>query len=301
MAAGVVAGDDEVIESSVVPTNASPGVRSTLERMFGIVRALVARSRQRGVDVLAVGLASAGMIDPVEGRLTTATEALPGWSGVSLREELEHAIGLPAVVVNDVHALALAESRLGVAVGANDVLYVAVGTGIGGALVRSGALVSGAHGYAGDIGHVVVDVSPGAELCPCGRRGHLEAYASGPALAARYSRRGATGSQWDLRAVARQARDGEKLAADVLREGGELLGRVLGGVVNLVDPELIVFGGGLAELEDALFWDFVAVALDAEVRARVRVPCRRTRLGANAAVIGAALAARDRCLRNLGA
>ena len=102
-----------------------------------------------------------------------------GFGGLRLRERLEKLLSLRVAVLNDVQAMALGEQRFGVGSEGKDVLYVAVGTGVGGAMTRGGELVLGAHGFAGDIGHVLVDASGAGRRCPCGRRGHLEAYVSG--------------------------------------------------------------------------------------------------------------------------
>jgi glucokinase len=232
------------------------------------------------------------MVDTVAGVLTAVTEALPGFAGLALRDGLEERTGLRVTVLNDVHAMAVAEQSLGAGRGADDVLYVAVGTGVGGALTKAGELSPGAHGWAGDIGHMVVDSSRAAAVCPCGRRGHLEALVSGPALAREYRRRcGEPGGDGDLRPVAEKARAGEAEARDVLRWGAEQLGRAIGGVVNLIDPAVVVFGGGLLALEDDLFWRYVTDALRAEVRGPVPPRVTRALFANDAAVVGAGIAA----------
>jgi glucokinase len=187
--------------------------------------------------------------------------------------------------------MAIGEGGFGAGRNVSDVLYLAVGTGIGGAIARDGVVLEGSHGAAGDIGHVVVDIAATAPLCGCGRRGHLEAYVSGPSLARTYRGRVDSAADVDLRTVADRARSGDAMAASVLSQGGALLGRVIGGLTNLLDPELVVFGGGLLAL-GPLFWPFFEDALGAEVRAVNGVPrCEPALLGNEAAVVGAAMLA----------
>ena len=144
-------------------------------------------------------------------------------------------------------------------------------------------------------GHPLADVRSIVTLCECAERGGAAgvrvAYASGPALAVRYETVSGIQSNGELRLVAARARDGDELARYVLREGAEFLGRAIGGIVNLLDPELVVFGGGLADLDAELFWCHTIRTLQAEVRAGVPIPCLPARLRNDAAMIGAALVA----------
>jgi glucokinase len=292
IAAGLVGDAGTVLERRLVATSASQGANSVLTRLVGLIGDLQERARDKGVEVQGAGVATAGLVDPERGVLAASTDALAGFGGLRLREQLEQLVSLRVAVVNDVQAMALGEQRFGVGGEGNDVLYVAVGTGVGGALTRAGVLVLGAHGFAGDIGHVLVDASDGARRCPCGRPGHLEAYVSGPALASTYERCGGAGPLGgDLRPVAVRAAAGEGLAREVLREGASLLGRAVGGVVNLLDPDLVVFGGGLLDLGDDLFWAHAHERLLGEVRGPAVTRVEHAWLGKDAAVVGAAIAA----------
>jgi glucokinase len=293
IAAGLVGLDGAVTERCTVPTAGSRGPGSIVTDLIKIIRDLQDRARHQGVETKGIGLATTGAVDPGRGVLVAVTDVLPGFESFPLRQELERLASNRIAVLNDVHAMALAEQHFGAGKRANDVLYVAVGTGVGGAMTRSGALVLGSHGFAGDIGHILIDPSPSARRCPCGRHGHLEAYVSGPALASEYRRQGGGGAlEGDLHPVAEQAGYGDPLAKDVLREGGRYLGRAIGGIVNLLDPELVVFGGGLLGLTDDLFWVHVADYLRREVRLSIAPRIERAQLGGDAALVGAALAGR---------
>jgi glucokinase len=289
---GLVGEDGSLLERRVVPTMAAEGLQAVLSRLLGLVADLQTWAKDNGVEVRGLGVASAGAVDPEHGVLAASTDALPGFEGLRLREHLENSTALTVSVLNDVQAMALGEQRYGVGRQAGDVLYVAVGTGVGGAFTRRGLLDLGAHGFAGDIGHIVVDASATAPPCPCGRRGHLEAFVSGPALVGAYARHGGpVEAGGDLRPVSLRAAAGESLARNVLRDGAVLLGRAVGGLVNFIDPGLVVFGGGLLELNDDLFWGHVRRSLAGEVRVPVVPRVERAQLGTDAAIVGAAVAA----------
>ena len=289
VAAVLLSADGACVADAEIPTAAARGVDAVASDIFGLVADLGRLAAARGLEVQGVGLVSAGIVDPERGVLVAVTDTLAGLAGWHAGEQLASGTGLAVKVLNDVQGMALAEQRLGAGVGAACALYVAAGTGIGGALTRDGALVLGAHGFAGDLGHIVVDLEPGAPRCACGRVGHLEAYASGPAIAAAYA--AATGGRpgQDLRIVAERAAAGETPARGVLASAARVFGRGVGGLVNVVDPDKVVFGGGMAALDPALFWDGVFAALNAEVRGPVRPELSLAALGTRAAAVGAAL------------
>lgn len=292
LAVGLVDTEGRVLHHRVVPTRASRGRRALLEELAGLVSDLRDEASERRLDVRGIGIASAGLVQQSGGILLAATEALPGFAGLPLKDELEELLSADVTVLNDVHAMALGEVLFGAARDAYETFYISVGTGIGGALTLGGNLSCGSHGFAGDVGHVVVEISPSARRCPCGRVGHLEAYASGPALAAAYEQRaGAPSLGGDLRPVAERALSGDTVAREVLRDGARLLGRAVGGIANLLDPDLVVFGGGLHALSEGLFWGTVMQYLRKEVRGPSAPRVELARLGAKGAIVGAAASA----------
>lgn len=195
-------------------------------------------------------------------------------------------LGLPVTVVNDVHAHGLGEASYGAGRGCDSVLAVAVGTGIGGAFVAGGSLLTGPHAAAGHVGHV--PSPPAGDLpCTCGAVGHLEAFASGPALVRELRRR--TGREVaDLREVAALAAEGDPGATALLHDGGVAVGAVIGGLVNVLDPGVVVVGGGVAEVGGP-WWKALVDATRREVLpVLARVPVVRSELGGDAALLGAA-------------
>ncbi|WP_029251798.1 ROK family protein [Paraoerskovia marina] len=275
-----VTADGRVVESWQSPTPATQGPDAILARAADLVRAACG---SRPVE--RVGVGTAGVVDHVSGRILSATDALPGWAGTDVVGGLSALLDdADVAVVNDVHAFALGEGRAGAARSARNYLAVTVGTGVGGAVVVDGRLVHGAHDVAGHLGHMTV---PGADgvPCPCGRLGHLEAVASGPGILQTYRALGGVAD--DARGVARALVTGDRRAADAVRRAGRALGTALGSLVNVLDPEVVVLGGGAAAipgLREAAEESLRETAMPS----LATVPLRRAELDASAAV-GAAL------------
>lgn len=279
IAAGVVSADGALTASVVRPTPAAQGRTAVLDAIAAAVRELPGWEDAEGL-----GIGTGGVVDRDRGVVRSANALLPGWAGTHLSEELGTRLGLPVAADNDANVFALAEQTYGAGAGCASALYVSVGTGIGGGLVTGGRLLRGAHWTAGEFGHIAVPEAAGRP-CNCGRTGHLEAVASGPAITARFRELSGDQDVYDLRTVA--ALPGPD-ARTALAEGAAALGRALAGLVNTVDPERVVIGGGVASI-GAPFWDPLTEACAAELLpgpAGVRpVPAA---LGPRAAVIGAA-------------
>lgn len=215
----------------------------------------------------AVGLGFPGLVDHRRG-LVRSSVMLDGWCEVSLAAEIAARIGAPCAIDNDVNAAALHELALR---GASELLFVAVGTGIGGALVLDGKLWRGAHGLAGEIGHVAI--ARDGRPCACGRRGCVNRYASGTALAEQGAEQG--------------AKQGDDLA-----DAAEALGQAIGSALNLLDVPLVVLGGGVAERGPS-YIDAVAASARRACFREIGQACvfEPARGGYEAAALGAALLA----------
>ncbi|HWC23035.1 MAG TPA: ROK family protein [Flexivirga sp.] len=270
-----------IIGRAVEATPGSDGPDAILATVLRLVRAVADGTRPRGV-----GVGSAGVIDHRSGVVLSATSVLRDWAGTPVRERLSDMTGLPVRVVNDVHAHALGEAWAGAAAGAESVLMIAVGTGVGASFVRSGEVWFGAHDVAGHLGHIPAAAAEGRP-CVCGRTGHLEAVAAGPAICALYAER--TGrTVTDVQEIVRCAAAGSAEAAGVLAEGGRALGAAVGGAINLLDPEVVVVGGGVVGAGE-LWWAPMESALRDQLlptTAGIRVV--RSKLGSDAALAGAA-------------
>jgi glucokinase len=254
-------------------------------------------------EAVAIGIGAAGLVRR-DGSLVFAPNI--AWRDVDLAALAREAVGAPVLIDNDCTAAGFAEWRIGAARGVEDVLYVGVGTGIGGGLILDGRRYRGANGFAGEIGHVVVD--PNGERCGCGNRGCWETIASGQAIT-RDGRRAVTRHAHSRLAelaggdpdavtggmVTRAANEGDPAARGILAEAGMRLGEGIGGLVNVLDVSIVVVGGGAAAAGEHLLGP-ARHAFRATVEGRERhpdVPIVQAALGSDGAAIGAALLALD--------
>lgn len=275
------------------PTPATAGPEAILDAVAIVVAEVLDRTGPG--PVRAVGVGTAGVVDVSRGTIISATDALTGWVGTDvahgLRRRLHPLLGpMPVQVQNDVDAHAAGEAWVGAAAGMESVLMVAVGTGVGGAVVLDGHPLRGAHHLAGEMGHIP---TPGAEglRCSCGRRGHLEALSAGPALHRYYLSLGGEPASPDARDVAARATSGDPLAATALHHSATALGRAIAGICTVLDPAAVVIGGGLAGA-GPLWWQAVDQAVRAEVvEPLAEMPLLPAKLGDRAAIIGAARSA----------
>jgi fructokinase len=278
---GVVLADDlTVLHRLRVPTERERGY----EHILGRIAALVAELRRHAPDVLRIGIGTPGSLSTRDGRLKNSNTTC--LNGQPLDRDLEHRLGLPVRLENDANCFALAESRAGAGRGHTLVFGVILGTGVGGGIVYDGRVWTGPQHIAGEWGHHTLD--PSGPACYCGRRGCVETLLCGPALEASY--RAAGGAAASAAEIASAAAGGDHRAAAVLDRWVELFGRALGNVVNILDPDVVVLGGGLSNLEVLSTRGRVAVARHV-FNDELRTPIVRHALGDSAGVIGAALLA----------
>ncbi len=269
------------------------------ERLVAALEELIGELAGEG---LPVGIGIAGMVDPA-GRVRYGPNI--GVRDLPLAARLEAAAGGPVTVVNDANAAALGEQRAGAARDHRDVLMFTLGTGVGGGIVLGGRLQEGAHRFGGEVGHLVV--AEGGRPCPCGNRGCIEAYASGTAigLAARdrlvdqdvdSALRGDT--ELSGRSVTEAATAGDALAQSVLVDVGRWLGVAAAGLVNVLDPEVIIVGGGAGRHTAPWVIPAAEAALAERILGGAQVrpvpPFELAELGDDAGMIGAAMLALDR-------
>jgi glucokinase len=175
----------------------------------------------------------------------------PGWEDFPLVALVAAIWSEPVEMDNDANAAALGEARYGAARGRANVLYLTVSTGIGGGVVLDGKLYRGSRGLSGEIGHTIVQ--PNGPLCACGKRGCLEAVAAGPSIARAYVESAGSHESVTAEEVFRRARAGDALAAGIIRDAIKYLGVGIANAINLLDPDLVVVGGGVSRAGDALF------------------------------------------------
>ncbi|MFC9808237.1 ROK family protein [Streptomyces griseoaurantiacus] len=290
MKAALVGAEGELLHRARRPTGRERGPEAVTAAVLDFAAELRAHGLSAfGEPALAAGVAVPGIVDDARG--VAAYSANLGWRDVPLRALLSERLGgVPVALGHDVRTGGLAEGRIGAGRGADRFLFVPLGTGIAGAIGIDGRVEAGAHGFAGEIGHVVV--RPGGVDCPCGQRGCLERYASasavGHAWAAALGDPEADAAADCARAVAAgdtRAREVWQAAVDALADG-------LVTALTLLDPRTLIIGGGLAEAGPTLF-DPLHEALRARVTFQKLPEVVPAGLGDNAGCLGAGLLAWD--------
>ena len=275
-----------VLAQREMPTPARSGAQSIITTAAELLREVALAGGMTG-PLRRVGVGTAGVVDHRTGTILAATDALPGWAGTPLAAELSALLdGAQVAVVNDVVAFALGEGRYGAAAGLTSYVAVTVGTGVGGAVVVDGTPLVGAHHLAGHVGHMAVPQA-GDRRCPCGRRGHVEAIASGTAMVETY--RLAGGQAATLVDVAAALRAGDERAVDAVRLAGRGLGTALASLANAVDPQVIVVGGGALQVSQLLLAQARAAFAETALASLGGVEIRHAQLPGLAVALGATL------------
>ena len=260
VAAGLVTPRGQILSKVRVPMASREGEAAGLQAVEKAIDAALDADPARKSSIAGIGIVSPGPVDPRRGIVVNPVN-LPCWRNFPLVAEIKKSHGLPTVLDNDANAAALAEAIWGAGAGCESVFYVTIGTGIGTGLVLDGRIYHGRTGAAVEGGHVSIDYR--GEQCGCGKRGCIEVLAAGPAVARRarkrleaVSKEGAklrslVGGNVDSvtpEMVAQAWRDGDALAAAILEETADLLAVWLGNMIDLLEPDVIVVGGGMSEV-----------------------------------------------------
>ncbi len=254
IATGVVNEHAEVSSARSVPTLANEGYGVSIRQVWRAIEQSITD------DVEAIGICAPGPLNPKTGIILNPPNLL-GWRDVPLEEMARSKFGVPVRLENDCNAAGLAEARFGAAKGCNSVFYAAIGTGIGSGIILDGKIYHGKNGSAAEGGHVSIDYRS-ETVCRCGSRGCIEALASGHVLE-------------------RKAYDLNELAVQ--------LGAWLGSVVSLLDPDIIVIGGGVSKIGEPLFERLRAIVPTRTINPHAGdVPIVAARFGAEAGIVGAA-------------
>ncbi len=253
-----------VLERSIIPTRAVRKAEEVVQDIASEAAKLCKRFEERGFKVQAAGIGIPGLIDWEEGVCLLLPNFPNKWKDVPIRKWLEEELSLPVAVINDVRAITLAEKRFGAGKEVQSLVMVAIGTGIGGGVVLNGDLYIGKDGAAGEFGHLTVE--PNGLRCGCGSWGCLEAYSSGPAMVAQALRALVHQSDTLIRdmvendfsrvspkIIAEAAQKGDTIAVEIIERAGYYIGQALSCICVVVNPEMIVIGGGVAQAGELLF------------------------------------------------
>lgn len=291
----------KIIYSNSVPTYAKMGYEYTVNNIKQAIKDLMKETNTTAKDIDGIGFDFPGQVDYKTGVVKLAPN-IPGWVNVPIAQMIEEEFHIPTRIDNDVRCAALGEMKFGAGQGCENFVCITVGTGIGSGLVVNGQLVRGASNAAGEIGHIKLQMKDGL-ICGCGDTGCLEAYASGPsivAMAQDYIKGGkstkfremaaAEGGEITPYMVAKAAEAGDPVAKRIFAIVGEYIGIGLTSIINLLNPEKVIIGGGVAEAGDLLLDPIRKTIKErAMVVAGSVVEIVPAQLGNSAGVIGASM------------
>lgn len=284
------------------PTNAHQGEKAVLGYLYETIRQVLP-SESPG-DLEGIGLALPGPLD-LDAGVLIAPPNLP-FKNTPICQLVEDQVARPVYLVNDADAAGLAEHRLGAGVGMRSLIYLTISTGIGGGLILDGRLYTG-RGQGGEIGHMVVD--PNGPLCNCGRPGHLEALASGTAIARTARARVEAGEetliadlvdgdfdQITARTVGQAAGEGDRLALSVINDAGRYIGMAIASLMMVLNPDIVVLGGGVSRMGSLLLDPVQQAVRQYAMHPRYweNTPIVTARLGKDVGLYGAAVMVQQR-------
>jgi glucokinase len=301
ISAGLVDSTGRILHRKSIPAQAHQGGITLLRRVVKLADTLIKNRTVQGI-----GACMPGQIDPDKGMPLAPTPNIPGWARLPVKKALS-VFGVPVYIENDANTAALGEQSFGIGRGSRNLLFLTLGTGIGGGIIVDGKIYRGSFCYAGEVGHVVVQKD--GIKCGCGNYGCLETVASGTGVARRMMARlketkipltppsplwgEDKGEGPNFRITAKQvfdlAKRGNKTALSVVRETGYYLGVAIAGFINVLDPELVVIGGKMSEAGELLMRQIRKNVKGRTMPSKAKCPrIVRAKLGADAGLIGAA-------------
>ena len=304
--AAVVDAEGNILGTAKVPTQAKDGTSIVIDRIADCIQKTIDESDVDTASIGAIGIGAPGPLDPETGVVIFAPNL--GWKDVPLKTELETRVDIPTFVDNDVNVGTLGEHTFGAGRSVQNLVGIFVGTGIGGGIIMHGELFHGASKTAGEIGHIIVKAD--GPKCGCGTRGCLEALASRTAITKQCRKailkkgqksiltKLTNGDLEQIRSgtLAKAVRNKDKLTLKIFKEVTKYLGIGIGSIVNFLNPEMIVLGGGVVEaLDDKFIKNIRKAAKKYALPDTLKgVQIVKAELGDNAGVLGAAALARQR-------
>ncbi|WP_297408849.1 ROK family protein [uncultured Alistipes sp.] len=288
----LVASDGGVLFSGKLPTLADEGAEAVLGQILAGAKSCLEFAAENGLQPVGIGVGSPGVVSADERMVLGGAENIPGWERIPISDRLEQATGLPVRVNNDANLMALGETLYGAAKGATDVVFLTVGTGIGGGVLIDGRLYGGYRNRGTEFGHMTVKCD--GEPCACGSVGCLEHYASTAALVRRFQARCAEEkracTRCDGEMIVALYHAGDALAREVMEEHWDYLSTGIISIIHIFSPQTVVIGGGISEAGE-----FYLDELRKRVFARAMAVCsEETR------IVGATLGNRAGCLGAAG-
>lgn len=302
IATGIVSSKGILKDSVVVPTNAKKGLKASLGQVMSSVNTIIQRNDLKHKDIKGIGACAPGPLDPLKGIVQNPPN-LPGWKKVPLADILKKEFKVKTKLENDANAAGLAEMFWGAAKGYKNIFYVTVSTGIGSGVIINGQIYHGKNGMAGEGGHVSINYDEKGNRCGCGSIGCIESLASGPSTVKRLIRSfnpnsknnkiikiaGGNIKNITMVTLAKAAKQKDPIALKTIREQGKLIGIWLGSMINVLDPEIIVIGGGVSMIGELIFKEIRDHAISHSLNVYAsKTPIVRAKLKTDVGIYGAA-------------
>lgn len=292
--AGIVSNSYKVLHNLKIPTEAEHDKSCVIDNIRAVYQNLLKECFNNGYKVLSIGIGSPGTISQPDGKVTDASPNIKNWRGTVLTKIFDDT-NIPVYADNDANSVALAEYLIGYKCRYKDMVFVTIGTGIGGGLIIDNCLHRGSSYAAAEIGHTIIKHN--GKLCGCGKRGCLEAYASVPNMMKRF---GYWSDKYSGKVMQKATpvelyelfKKGNRAAKKTIEENADYLGAGLGSIVNVLNPQAVVIGGGFADAGR----EYIALVKESIKRnafkaATSHLKILKARLGNNAGFIGASLLA----------
>ncbi len=284
---GIITEDKRVEKFNIIPTKEH--YEEELEELGEIISEM-----KKEVKIDGIGIGLPGPLDPMKGIVFSITN-LEGWRNIPLKKLVEEKTGIPVFIDNDANAAAVGELYFGKGRGLKNFVVVTLGTGIGGGLIIDGKLYRGAGLIAGEVGHIKVELE-GGRLCGCGKKGCVEAYASGKAILEIFREIVAMKAYTDVdlqnlstKTIFEAAKQGDILARKVIYQAAKYLGMAMSSLVNILNPEAIIFSGGLSKEKELLVEPASKIIMQRAIsEAAQSLKIETTELGREGPVLGAA-------------
>lgn len=262
MGASLVSLEGKVLYQNDCPTLAHEKSENVISRIKNLIHDCFNKAKDMDLNVLSIGMGSPGVIDTINGVIRTCPN-IPDWNNIEIVKILTDEFKVPSAIDNDVRVTAMGEYLFGAGKGYKNILCIAIGTGIGGGLILDGKLMRGPTFSMGEIGHITLQKD--GSLCGCGNYGCMEALGSSLAIireAKKSLEKGETpilkamldeGKELNVYQICKASEKGDSRCSEIMKEAGEWIGIGLSGVVNLINPEIIIIGGGVSLAGDIIF------------------------------------------------
>ncbi len=286
----VVKIDGEIVSASVFPLPKNQSKELLVSSLFDAIRDIRLKVAASGINPICIGIAAKGFIDHKSGVIIGPNQNIKNWTNVPLSQIVNKETGLPVFVGNDANMMTIAEHRFGAAKGFNNVVFIALRTGIGGGIIINGKLYRGVNNAGGEVGQMIINYDDSRS--DLGIRGSYEYLASASAMVRRYSEETKkltykSTTSLSCKEIFELSYTGDISAAKVVNENAEMVGIGLANMISIFAPEIIIVGGGMSEAQDSYFSSVKKSAFDNSLEnCRSEVKIERAHLGSSASLLG---------------